>query len=102
VAQGEFAELVDGVVTDTKVCVGVGGGGGFGSGVVGGLWGESAGVCAVDALSVVDDAECVEEGLEVGDGGRPWSGGQPAFEGLVKPLDFALGLGVAGVAVFLR
>ena len=29
------------------------------------------------------------------------SGGEPAFEGLVEAFDFALGLGVAGVAVLL-
>ena len=30
-----------------------------------------------------------------------WSCGEPAFEGLVEAFDFALGLWVVGVAVFL-
>lgn len=34
-AQGEFAELVDGVVADVEVCVGLAVGVGFGSGEVG-------------------------------------------------------------------
>ena len=42
VSEGEFAELVDGVVADAEVCVGLAGGVGFGSGVVG-LFG--CGVC---------------------------------------------------------
>jgi hypothetical protein len=37
VAQGEFAELVDGVVADAEVCGGLVGGLGFGAGVVGPL-----------------------------------------------------------------
>jgi hypothetical protein len=55
----------------------------------------------VGALGVVDDAEVVEQGLHGGDGGGPGSAGQPAFEGLVEAFDFALGLGVSGVTVFL-
>jgi hypothetical protein len=38
VAQGEFAELVDGVVADAEVLGGVVGGGGFGAGLVGLGW----------------------------------------------------------------
>ena len=40
-------------------------------------------------------------GLHVGEVGWSGSWGQPAFEGLVEAFDFSLGLGVAGVAVFL-
>jgi hypothetical protein len=54
----------------------------------------------VGALGVVEGAEGVELGLRGAqvDGFRSW--GQPAFEGLVEAFDFALGAGVAGVAVF--
>jgi hypothetical protein len=55
----------------------------------------------VRALGVVDGAEGVELGLHVGEVGWSGSWGQPAFEGLVEAFDFSLGLGVAGVAVFL-
>lgn len=57
VAQGEFAELIDGVVADAQVCGGLACGGCFGSGGVGvrgcGRWG----VGAVDALGVVELGE---------------------------------------------
>lgn len=63
VAQGEFAELVDGVVAYAEVCVGLAGGAGFGSGEVGLFGGEGAGVGAVGSLGVVDGAEFIEQGL---------------------------------------
>lgn len=56
---------------------------------------------AVGAVVVVDGGEGVEQGLQFGDGGWVRAGGQPAFEGLVEAFDFALGLGMIGVAVFL-
>ena len=63
VAQGEFAELVDGVVADAEVCGGLVGGLGFGAGVVGLCGGGVAGVGAVCSLGVVEGAEGVEQGL---------------------------------------
>jgi len=42
VAQGEFAELVDGVVADAEVCAGLAVGVGFGCGLVGVFGGGSA------------------------------------------------------------
>ena len=74
---------------------------GFGSGVVGVVGGGVAGVGAVGPLGVVDGGEGVEQGLQLGQGGWSWSGGEPAFEGLVEAFDFALGLWVVGLAVFL-
>jgi hypothetical protein len=47
VAQGEFAELVDGVVADAEVCAVLAVGVGFGSGLVGVLGGGVAWVGAV-------------------------------------------------------
>ena len=100
-SQGEFAEFVDGVVADAQVCAGLAVGVGFGSGLVGVFGGGVAWVGAVGSLGVVDGGEGVEQGLQFGQGGRSWSGGEPAFEGLVEAFDFALGLWVVGVAVFL-
>ena len=77
VAQGEFAELVDDVVTDAEVRGGLAGGMGFGSSEVGLFGGDLAGVGAVASLGVVDDAEGVEQGLEISDGGRPGPGAEP-------------------------
>ena len=100
VAQGEFAELVDGVVADAEVSIGVCGGLALGRGCrpVRG-WCPAEG--AVGSLGVVDDGEVVQQGLHCGDSGGAGSRRQPAFEGLVEAFDFALGLGVFGVAVFL-
>ena len=53
------------------------------------------------ALGVVDDGEVVEQGLHGGHGGGSGSASQPALEGLVEAFNFALGLGMSGVAVFL-
>jgi hypothetical protein len=53
VAQGELAELVDGVVADAEVFGGVGWCG-FGPGEVGPLWCGAGVVGAVGALGVVD------------------------------------------------
>ncbi|GAA1171508.1 hypothetical protein GCM10009631_08240 [Corynebacterium glaucum] len=53
------------------------------------------------ALGVVVVGEFVELVLELVDGFCWWSGIEPVFECLVKPLDFALGLRVAWAAVFL-
>ena len=59
VAQGQFAELVDGVVADAEVCAGLSAGVGFESGVVGLFGGGVAGVGAVSSLGVVDGGEGV-------------------------------------------
>jgi hypothetical protein len=46
--------------------------------------------------------EGVQEGLELGNGdGLGRLGAEPVLEGLLEPLDFALGLGVAGFPVLL-
>jgi hypothetical protein len=50
----------------------------------------------VGALGVVDDAEGGEEVLQLAGGGWSWS-----CSGLVEAFDFALGLGMAGMSVFL-
>ena len=51
--------------------------------------------------AVVVLAKFVEELLQLIDGLCWGSGGDPFFEGLVEPLNFSLGLGVAWSAVFL-
>ena len=57
---------------------------------------------AVRPLVVVDTGKGVQEGLELGEGGGMGGpGAEPVFEGLLKPLDFALGLGVVRAPVFL-
>ena len=101
-AQGVFAELVDGAVADAEDVRGGGGGDDFGQRGVGLLWCAALGQGAVGSGGVVTLAEGVEQGLqlvEVGGGAGSW--GQPPFEGLVKAFDLALGLRVSGVAVFL-
>ena len=55
----------------------------------------------MDAWGVVDPAEGVELGWQLAEIVGPGSLDQPAFEGLVEAFDFALGLGVSGVPVFL-
>ena len=63
VAQGQFAELVDGVVADAEVCAGLAVGVGFGSGSLGLFGGGVSGVGAVRSLGVVDGAEGVQQCL---------------------------------------
>jgi len=63
VAQGQFAELVDGVVADAEVCLGLTMGVGFGSVVVGLVGGGVSRVGAVSSLGVVDGAEGVQQRL---------------------------------------
>jgi hypothetical protein len=56
----------------------------------------------VRAAGVVEAGELVEEGLEAGQGGGlGWLGAEPFLEGLLEPLDLALGLGVVRLAVLL-
>jgi hypothetical protein len=74
--------------------------GGFAAGFVGFCRGSSVDG-AVRANSVVVVAEAVELGLQVTD--RVGSGlvSEPFFQGLLEPLDLALGLGVVRAAVLL-
>ncbi len=58
--------------------------------------GVLAAVRSVGAMVVVDEAEQVELGLELLEGARGGLLREPAFEGLVEPFDFAVGLGVLG------
>ncbi|QYL25977.1 hypothetical protein TM48_00010 [Mycobacterium shottsii] len=69
VVQGEFAELVDGVMADAEVCLWLAGGAGFGACLVGLFGGDGAGVGAVGSLGVLDGAEGVEQGLQFVRGG---------------------------------
>ena len=54
------------------------------------------------AAGVVKGGESVEERLQLGEvGGLGSLGAQPVLQGLLKPLDFALGLRVVRLAVLL-
>lgn len=98
VAQGD-ASAVDDVAADPVVHLReAAGGGGAGACV------PRFGWCgpverAVWPAGVVDVDERVELGLQVGEGVGGVAGGQPAFEGLVEPFDFAAGLRVVGAGV---
>jgi hypothetical protein len=63
VAQGQFAELVDGVVADAEVGTGLSAGVGFESGEVGLFGGGVSRVRAVGSLGVVDRGEGVQQCL---------------------------------------
>jgi hypothetical protein len=94
VAEGDDAGVVDAVAADTVV--GAGGavaGGGLGPGGVGGGRGGPVGQGPVRPFFVVDGGELIELGLEPGEGGGGRLPGQPFLEGLLEPLDLALGLG---------
>ena len=41
-------------------------------------------------------------GLQLGDGGGGWLGGEPALQSLLEALDLALGLRMARMAILLR
>jgi hypothetical protein len=102
-AEGEFAVSVDPVGTDPVVGVaGAVAGCGFGAAGAGGGGCGALRQGPVRPLVVVDGGEVLEEGLELrecrGPGGL---GSEPGFEGLPEPFDLALGLWVAGPAVFL-
>ncbi|WP_205875356.1 hypothetical protein [Mycobacterium camsae] len=86
-AQGEFAELVDGVVADAEVCGGLVGRMCFGSGGVGMVGGEAGGVGAVGALGGVNGAEGSEQGQEVGQvgGGRLRNSVSPTRKATTSP-----------------
>ena len=54
-------------------------------------------------MLVVDLGEGVEQGLQLGEGsGLSGLGAEPLLEGLLEPLDLALGLGMVRLAVLLR
>jgi hypothetical protein len=56
----------------------------------------------VRAAGVVDARGCAGQGLELGQGGGLGGlGAEPVLHGLLEPLDLALGLGVARLAVLL-
>ena len=100
VAHADFAVFVDCVVSGSPFFFGVVVGRGF----------DSGGVCllrcasaqgAVGSGAVVVLAKLIEELLQLSNCLCCGSGLDPFFEGLVEPLNFSLGLGVAGPAVFL-
>jgi hypothetical protein len=98
-AQGDGAVGVDAVFADSPVPVGSCGGG-FASGCVG-LFGGSSVEGSVGSGGVVVAGEVVELVLQVGDRGVGWLGAEPFLQCLLEAFDFALGLWVVGVSVFL-
>jgi len=102
-AQGQLAVFVHAVGADPVV--GVGGpvaGGGLGPGGVGGGRGGPVRQRAVRPAGVVEAGEGVEQGLELAEGGGLGPlGAQPVLEGLLEPLDLALGLRVVRFPVLL-
>ena len=98
-ADGDASGLVDFVVADTPVSVSPGGGG-FGAGGVGVGWGVVT-ERSVGSGCVVDVCEGVELGLQLGQSSRGWLCAEPLLHGLLKSLDFALGLRVVGFAILL-
>ncbi len=103
VAEGDDAVGVGDVGADAVVGAGgMAAGGGFGPGGVGEGGGGLLWQRPVGALVVVVAGEGVELGLELGEvGGLGCLGAEPFFEGLLEAFDLALGLRVAGLAVFL-
>ena len=99
-ADADLAALVDMVVTQPVVTARAAGGRSFGQGPVG-LARGGALHCPAGAALVVVLAEDVELVLQAGQGAGGRLPGQPAFLGLVEPLDLALGLGVERPAVLL-
>lgn len=96
VAEGELAAGVDLVAADAVVD----GrwrlsGSGLDAGVEGGGWGL-AGQGSVGAAGVVVEAESVELGLELDQGGSRGLLGEEALEGLVEAFDLPAGLGLSG------
>ena len=101
-AEADLAEAVDVVVADSVVRIAaVCGWNGLDGGGVGVGWGGAV-QGSVGSDLVVDASEGVELGLQLGHGGGGWLSGEPAFQGLLEAFDFALGLGMAGMAVLLR
>ena len=89
VAEGQCAAGIDDVAADPGLrfsfCCGWWAG--FGSGLVGGGWGEPVQGAVWPALVVVGN-EGVAEGLQLGDGlGLTRLSGEPLFEGLVEAFD---------------
>ena len=94
-AQGELAVGVDAVGADAVVGVcGPVAGDGFGAGGVGGDGGGPVGQRPVRPLVVVDAGEEIEQVLQASEGsGLGGLGAEPFLQGLLEPLDLALGLG---------
>jgi hypothetical protein len=98
-AQGDAAGLVDAVASDAGVRVGVavGGGLGLGQAVVADRRGGSARQGPVRSALVVLGDECVQQGLQLGEGGGlDGLGDQPLLEGLLEAFDLAAGSGLSG------
>ena len=103
-AQGDAAAVVDAVVADPVVGVGVAAGGGLGLGQAGveGRWGGPVRQGPVRSVVVVLGGERVEQGLQLGEGaGLDGLGGEPLLEGLLEAFDLAAGGGVVGAGVLL-
>jgi hypothetical protein len=100
-AQGHDAYGVDAVGANPPVfALGSDRGCGFGGCLVG--LGRGAAVeRSVGSFVVVDVAELGQQLVQVGEGVGFGLGAEPFLQGLVEALDFALGLGVAGVSVLL-
>lgn len=102
VTDADRAGGIDLVVSDSPdVAGGLDDGEGFVRGHVRLVWG-AASDSPVGSLSVVDDCEPRQLGVELGDGRDEAVGGQPLFERLVIPLDLALGRGVVRGPVLLH
>lgn len=96
-SEGDGAVLVDAVVADAVVRGwGVPGRGGFGECLIAGGGGRVVGQGAVGSVLVVVVDEGVDLLLQLGDGVGGSGGGESAFQGLLEPFDFALGLRVGG------
>jgi len=82
-AEADLAEAVGVVVADPVVRLGASvGWGGFDGGAIGVGWGGAVERTVGPGL-VVDVGEGVELGLQLGEGGGGWLGGEPAFQGLL-------------------
>jgi hypothetical protein len=104
-AQGDAAGLVDLVVAESVVGVAVPAGArdGFGAGGVGGRRGGPVGQRSVRPVVVVGADEGVDEGLQLGDGGRlDRLGGELSLQGLLEPFDLAAGGGAVRAGVLLH
>jgi hypothetical protein len=100
-AEADLSEAVDVVVTDPVVRPAVlSSWGGFDGGGIGlGRGGDVE--RTVGPGLVVDAGEGVQLGLQLGESGGGGLRGEPALQGLVEAFDLALGLGMAGMAIFL-
>ena len=92
-AEADLAEAVDVVVADPVVRIAaLSGWGGFDGGGVGLGWGGAV-QCPVGSDLVVDVGEGVELGLQLGDGGGGWLGGEAGVSGFGGGVRSCLGFG---------